>query len=110
MFGTIVITTAINWLIVAVLYYWRRLQRSEHEVNQLRKENAGMNNWIEDRENKDQEERVRQSYSRGLYDGRQTDTIYRKMLKQYQSGEQIAMILNGAETAEEHSYNGRDLG
>lgn len=110
MFGTIVITTAINWLIVAVLYYWFRLQRSEREVNQLRKENAGMNNWIEDRENKDQEERVRLSYNRGLYDGRQTDTLYRQMLKQFQGSEQISMILNGHETAEERRHNGRDQG
>lgn len=110
MFGTIVITTAINWLIVAVIYYWLRLQRSEREAHQLRKENAGMSDWIQDRETKDQEERVRRSYNRGLYDGRQTDTIYRQMLKQYQSGERIAMILNGTETDEAQRYNGRDLG
>ncbi len=110
MFGIIVITTAINWLIVAVLYYWNRLQRSEREAHQLRKENNDMNGWIHDRENKDQEERVRQSYNQGLYDGRQTDTIYRQMLKQYKSGEQIAMILNGTKTAEGRRCSGRDLG
>lgn len=110
MFGTIVITTAINWLIVAVLYYWFRLQRSEREARQLRKENKDMSGYIRNRENNDQEERVRLSYNRGLYDGRQTDTLYRQMLKQFQGGEQIAMILNGHETAEERRYNGRDQG
>lgn len=110
MFGTIVVTTIINWLIVAVLHYWARLKHSEEESQQLRKENSSMNDWIQNRETSDQEERVRRSYNRGLYDGRQTDTLYRQTLKRYQNGEQIAIVMSGHETAEERQCNGRDLG
>lgn len=110
MFGTIVVTTIVNWLIVAVLYFRCRLLRSETEARQLRKENGDMNGWIRGREKADQEERVRRSYNHGLYDGRQTDTLYRQMLKKYQGGEQITVIMSGSDSAEEQCYNGRDMG
>ncbi len=110
MFGIIVVTTIVNWLIVTVLYFRFRLHSSETEARRLRKENGDMNGWIRNREKADQDERVRRSYNRGLYDGRQTDTLYRQMLKRYQSGEQITMIMSGNDSAEEQRYNGRDLG
>lgn len=110
MFGTIVITTIMNWLIAAVLHCWFRLQHSKCETQKLLNENHEMNDRIQRHENLDHEEQVRRSYNRGLYDGRQTDTLYRQMLKQYQNSEQIAIVMSGHETTAERQYNGRDLG
>lgn len=110
MFWTIVITTIINWLVVLVAYYWDKLQRSKREIKQLRTENNTMDTWIKSRTASDQQLELQRSYDRGLYDGRQTDTLYRQMLKKFQNGDQVELIINGIESvpAERKRRSGRE--
>lgn len=95
MFWTIVITTLVNWLIMAVIFYWTKLQNSQGEAKRLRSENVNMDKWIKQRMAEDQQQQLRQSYNQGLYDGRETDTLYRQMLKKFQNGDQVELIING---------------
>ena len=95
MFWTIVITTLVNWLIMAVIFYWTKIQNSQGEAKRLRSENVNMDKWIKQRMAEDQQQQLRQSYNQGLYDGRETDTLYRQMLKKFQNGDQVELIING---------------
>ena len=98
MFGVIIITFVITGLGMLVLFLINGNQKHTTENTRLKRENDGLYRQVNDFREQEHGRRERQAYDKGLYDGRQTDTLYRKMLSRYSSGEQVTVILTGEET------------
>lgn len=87
-------------LVVAVMgttlaYTWFRCRRREAENRRLADENEGLKRRISDGCEQEQRRKERAAYERGLYDGRQTDALYRSVLRRYSAREQVSVMING---------------
>lgn len=72
--------------------------RHTNENARLLSENADLRRQISGYHEEDQRRRERSAYDRGLYDGRQTDALYRNVLRRYSAREQASVMMNGEET------------
>lgn len=97
MFGVIIITFVITALSMTVLFLIDRDQKNNKETARLLRENDGLYEQVDHFRTQEHRRLEQQAYNQGLYDGRQTDALYRKMLGKYQRGEQATVILHGEE-------------
>lgn len=95
MFGSVIITFVITTLVMLVLFFLNNAKKQIVERDHLRKVNERLNNQLSDLLRQENSRRERSAYDRGLYDGRSTDTLYRKMLSKYSAGEQATVMMNG---------------
>lgn len=97
MFGVIIITFVITALSMTVVFLMDRDQKHNKENARLLRENDGLYKQVDHFRIQEHRRLEQQAYNQGLYDGRQTDTLYRKMLGKYQRGDQITAMLHGEE-------------
>lgn len=101
MFGAIIITFVITFLLMTVAFLVNFGQQKEKENRQLQRENGSLHKQVDNLYAREQSKRVRTAYNRGLHDGRETDTLYRRMLAQYSKGEQATVMMYGERQQEE---------
>ena len=95
MIWAIILTFVITVLGMTVIFLNDSAKKQMAENRRLMKENDGLKRQVSDYYNQDQHRRERSAYDRGLYDGRQTDTLYRSVLKRYSAGDQVTIMMNG---------------
>lgn len=88
MFGTIVISVLVTALGMTTLFLCSEHTKMKREILKLSRENENLSGELHDRS-------VRKAYNKGLYDGRTTDAIYRKLLEKKSAGEQATVIMRG---------------
>ena len=102
MIWAVIITAIITaQAVLEVALYDKLLQRTD-ERDDLQEEVNRLNAKIDDFREEDRERRERAAYDRGRYDGRQTDTLYRSIIKQYDAGERVTVMMNGAPNAKQN--------
>lgn len=97
MFWAIILTFAITVLGMLVLFLKDNNAKQVDENRRLHSENDDLKRQISDYYGQDQRRRERSAYDRGLYDGRQTDALYRNVLKRYSVRDQADVMMNGEE-------------
>lgn len=95
MFGAIIITFVITFLLMTVAFLTNCNQQKNRETQQLKRENDNLHKQVNDFYNRERANREKRAYDRGLYDGRETDTLYRRMLSKYSKGEQATVMMYG---------------
>ena len=95
MIWAIILTFVITVLGMMVIFLKDCAKKQMAENRRLMKENDGLKRQVSDYYSQDQHRRERSAYDRGLYDGRQTDTLYRSVLKRYSAGDQVTIMMNG---------------
>ena len=95
MFGAVIITFVITVLGMLVLLLSDNTKKRDREADRLRKSNERLTCQINDMIRQENTRRECAAYDKGLYDGRMTDTLYRKMLKQYSAGDQATVMMYG---------------
>lgn len=98
MFGAVIITFVITTLSMLVVFQYDSGKRQNRENARLQKANDNLNNQISAMIRQDNFRRERNVYNQGLYDARETDTLYRKMLSKYSAGEQATVMMYGEES------------
>lgn len=101
MFGTILITFAITALSMTVLFQRYAYQERRRENSRLVRENENLERQIADRKAREINRKEREAYNQGLYDGRETDALYRKMLSKYTAGERATVMMDGIPNSRE---------
>lgn len=102
MVGVIILTFLMTVLFMTVLFLIDSAGKQNRENNRLMTENDDLKHQIYDYRDLDRCRREQAAYDRGLYDGRQTDTLYRNVLRKYSSRDQVNVMMNG-----ENSTNAR---
>lgn len=97
MFGTVIITIAINSLFMLALFMWDRNRQKAKEASLLRTENTRLQNELYHIRANERKRREQHAYDRGLYVGRKTDTLYRSMLSKVSKNEQATVMMYGDE-------------
>lgn len=97
MFWAIILTFVMTVLGMLVLFLRDGNTKQVNENKRLRKENDDLKRQISGHYDQDQRRRERSAYDRGLYDGRQTDALYRNVLKRYSVRDQADVMMNGEE-------------
>lgn len=97
MFWVAILTFVITVLGMTVLFLVDGNTKQADETKRLRDENDDLKCQISGYYDQDQRRRERSAYDRGLYDGRQTDALYRNVLKRYSAREQADVMMNGEE-------------
>lgn len=95
MFGAVIITFVITALGIFLLLSLEYAKKQDKESDRLRKSNEHLNGQITEILRQENLRKERVAYDRGLYDGRSTDTLYRKMLSKYSAGEQATVMMYG---------------
>ena len=95
MFGAIIITFVITVLLMSVAFLVNFNQQRTRETQQLRRENDNLHKQVDDFYNRERASREKRAYNQGLHDGRETDSLYRKMLSKYNKGEQATIMMYG---------------
>lgn len=95
MFGAVIITFVITALGIFLLLSLEYAKKRDNENDRLRKSNEHLNGQITEILRQENLRKERVAYDRGLYDGRSTDTLYRKMLSKYSAGEQATVMMYG---------------
>lgn len=95
MFGAVIITFVITTLAIFVLQLRDSEKKQYAEKERLRRSNESLNNRIAEMIRQENSRRETDAYNRGLYDGRTTDTLYRRMLAKYSSGDQATVMMYG---------------
>lgn len=98
MFWAIILTFFATALGMMVLFLCDGGSKQAKENARLLTENADLRRQISGYYEEDQRRRERSAYDRGLYDGRQTDALYRNVLRRYSAREQASVMMNGEET------------
>lgn len=98
MFGAIIITLVITMLFMTAIFLIDNGKKQGVENDRLRKNNERLNGQITEMIHQENSRREQIAYDRGLYDGRETDTLYRGMLAKYSSGEQATVMMYGENT------------
>lgn len=96
MFWAIILTFVITVLGMLVLFLYDGKAKETIENRRLRKETDGLKHQISNYTTQDQRRRERSAYDRGLYDGRETDTLYRNVLRRYSAKEQADVMMDGS--------------
>lgn len=86
MFWAIFLTVIILTLIFVAYEFRAQLISSRSENRQLRQSNRYLTRKLEECRDFEVERRVKASYHRGLYEGRETDRAYREILKRCKDG------------------------
>ncbi len=68
--------------------------QAKEEARGLAAEKYHLRHQVEELERREKQRRERLAYQAGLYDGRETDILYRSMLRKQQQGERITVMLN----------------
>lgn len=97
MFGAVVITFAITSLTMVVLFQCYNMRKRVSDNSRLKKTNKHLINQITTMRHQDNCRQKRLAYNKGLYDARETDTLYRKMLDRYSAGDQATVMMYGDE-------------
>ncbi len=97
MFWAIILTFVMTVLAMLVLFLRDGNMKQAKENHRLHSENDDLKRQISGYYDQDQRRRERSAYDRGLYDGRQTDALYRNVLKRYSVREQADVMMNGEE-------------
>lgn len=97
MFWAIILTFVMTVLGMLVLFLRNDNTRQVNENKRLHNENNDLKRQISGYYDQDQRRRERSAYDRGLYDGRQTDALYRNVLKRYSVRDQADVMMNGEE-------------
>lgn len=97
MFGVVILTFVMTVLAMLVLFLRDGNSKQGVENSRLRVENDDLKRQISGYYDQDQRRRERSAYDRGLYDGRQTDALYRNVLRRYSAREQADVMMNGEE-------------
>lgn len=97
MFWAIILTFVMTVLAMLVLFLRDGNAKQVKENHRLRSENDDLKRQISGYYDQDQRRRERSAYDRGLYNGRQTDALYRNILKRYSVREQADVMMNGEE-------------
>lgn len=97
MFWVVILTFVMTVLAMLVLFLRDGNSKQEAENSRLRNENDDLRRQISGYYDQDQRRRERSAYDRGLYDGRQTDALYRNVLKRYSARDQADVMMNGEE-------------
>lgn len=92
---TIILTFTITLLSILVLMLRNRCRQHEKEIKRLLNDNSYLRRELERINMNDTKRRINRAYSRGLEDGRETDAIYKQILRKVSRGEQADIILNG---------------
>lgn len=98
MFGAVIITFVITTLSMLVVFQYDSGKRQNRENARLQKANDNLNKQISSMIRQDNSRRERNAYNQGLYDARETDALYRKMLSKYAAGEQATVMMYGEES------------
>lgn len=86
MFWAISLTLLFSTLAFIAYEFRAQLLNSRKENRHLRQSNQYLSNKLEECRSFEIERRVKDSYRRGLYDGRETDMAYREVLKRCRDG------------------------
>lgn len=95
MFGAVIITFVITALSALALFQYDSGKKLNRENSRLHQANDNLNRRISDMTYQDNARREKDAYNRGLYDARETDELYRKMLKKYTAGERVTVMMHG---------------
>ena len=74
---------------------WNMQRNRTRRATVFEKSNEHLNGQITEILRQENLRKERVAYDRGLYDGRSTDTLYRKMLSKYSAGEQATVMMYG---------------
>lgn len=102
MFGTIIITFVITALAMACLFMVDKNQQKDKESQRLCRENDSLRKQVNNYCIREHETRVNNAYSKGLYDGRKTDALYRQTLSKFHRSEQTDVMMYGENYQEEN--------
>ena len=98
---TIVLTFVITSLALLVIFQKWELTNTSRENDRLISENGRLKRELADVTDQSNFQRECSAYSRGLYDARKTDTLYRSMLKSVSAENRNAAMMNGVEGGNE---------
>lgn len=94
MFWTIAFAILMSAFAGSTIHY-RMLYLQQREENRgIQAKVYHLRNQVEELQLGDRRRRERLAYQAGLYDGRETDILYRSMLKRQQQGERVTVMLN----------------
>lgn len=97
----IVLTFVVTSLTLIVIFQkWDRALLVR-EIEKLKSENGRLKRDLEDVSDQSQFQRECSAYSRGLYDARKTDTLYRSMLKTVSAENRNSAMMDGFEGGNE---------
>jgi plasmid replication initiation protein len=92
---TVISTMLISVLTFAVLVLRNALKQKYSECSALRRRNDMLTRNLKGLEDADVERRIDAAYKQGLYDGRETDALYRSVLAKHGRGEQFTLMFDG---------------
>ena len=92
---------AITALSMTTLFLAHTVRQKDAEIRQLVYRNNLLTHDNRVYFEKDRQLRELGAYHRGLYDARETDTIYRKLLSKQCKGEQVTVMLGDTQKKEE---------
>lgn len=95
MFWYIVLTALTVGFGMLSLWFWKWLDYQRLEIERLNNEIYNLRTRLDGHRDQEQWRREQSAYSRGLYDGRQTDALYRNILKKYSARDQANVMMNG---------------
>lgn len=87
MFWAIILTLVISWLSFTVVTMRFRIIEKRTECDRLQRKTQTLESKLAECRDFETNRRVKDSYKRGLYDGRETDRAYRELLKRYADGD-----------------------
>ncbi len=95
MIFAVIYTFALTVLAVLSALLYRDNRRKDDRIDILVEENLSLHNQIGSFEYDEHQRREKEMYQKGLYDGRETDTLYRSILARYTRGEQATVMMQG---------------
>ena len=95
MFLAVMITFLMTVFLMLALFLMDENQKLKQEQTNLAQTNQRLERQILTSRDMEHFRRERSAYDKGLYDGRQTDTLYRNVLKRYSAKEQVGVMMNG---------------
>ncbi len=98
MIWTIIFAILMTAFAGGMIHYRTLYFQAKDNARGLEIEKYHLKNKVEELQLGDRRRRERIAYQAGLYDGRETDILYRSMLRKQQQGERITVMLNKDDT------------
>lgn len=97
MFLAIIVTALVTSMTAIIIWLVMQNKKNTAAIDQLQHDNRLAGQRIQQYEKQALDSRIQAAYSQGLYEARETDTLYRQFLSGIQKGDQVRVIMNGAQ-------------
>lgn len=98
MIWTVIFAMLMTAFAGAMIHYRSLYFQAKDNARGLEIQKYHLQNQLEALQLDEKRRRERIAYQAGLYDGRETDILYRSMLRKQQQGERITVMLNKDDT------------